>query len=66
MSGTRSDAVSVFLAGGTVKLSAWVEAVRQEGWEASAGRKGARLQEAIEALVAAGMGRRPGEPKRAS
>lgn len=57
--------VTVFLRGGVVKLSEWVEAVRREEWRASAAEKGERLQEAIAATVAAGMGRGPGEPKRA-
>lgn len=65
MSSRTRDGITVFLQSGVVKFSEWVEAVRYEGWEASAARKGQRLHEAIKAIVAAGMGRRPREGKRA-
>jgi len=60
------DAVSVFLSGETVKLVEVVEALQRRGWPASAAQKQGDLQTLIDAIVAAGMGRRPGEPKRES
>ena len=43
-----------------------METFPRAGWAASAARKGELVQEVIDTLVTAGMGRRPGDPKRAS
>ena len=61
-----SDAVRVALLGGEVKLFRLVQAMRRRGREASVGEKQAALRSLIDGRAAAELGRRPGEPKRAS
>jgi hypothetical protein len=61
-----SDAVRIALLGGDVKLHGLVETMRRRGREASLAAKQAALQSLVDGRAAAELGRRRGEPKRAS